>query len=165
MKIEFFNNVLTLIDLKKQYKVLAFKHHPDRGGDNSVMQKINSEYEFLMKKIINESDNSAYSEKSTWHSKEEHTEAELKVKAAFDKIVNLEGLIIEQIGTWLWVSGDTKPHKAALKDAGLKWNGKLEKWIFVGSPSRGRGTMAMDEIRAKYGSQIMKGQAKTKLIK
>lgn len=165
MKIEFFESVATLVDLKKQYKVLAFKHHPDRGGNTAIMQKINSEYDFLMRKIINETDSDSYNEKSTWHNKEEHTEAELKVKAAFDKIVNLEGLIIEYIGTWLWVYGDTKQHKEALKEAGLKWNRKVEKWIFVGSPSRGRGNMSMEEIRARHGSEIIKGKSRAKLIK
>jgi len=38
-KIRYFNNPETLEDLKKQYRELAFKHHPDRGreqrGDES----------------------------------------------------------------------------------------------------------------------------------
>lgn len=164
MNIQFFNDISSLEELKKQYKKLAFKNHPDRGGNTETMQKINSEYDFLLKKIINNASNDDYSESKTWTSKEAHTEAEQRMKDALDKIINLEGLEIEIIGTWLWVSGDTKTHKEALKEAGLKWNGKLEKWLFVGSKSNGRGTMAMDQIREKHGSQVVKTKPVKKAI-
>ena len=164
MNIQFFNNVASLEELKKQYKKLAFKHHPDRGGETEVMQKINSEYDFLLKQIIANASSDDYSDSKTWKSKEAHTEAEQRMKDALDKIINLDGLVIEIIGTWLWVSGETKQHKAALKDAGLKWNGKLEKWLFVGSKSNGRGNMAIEEIREKHGSEFVKTKPVKKAI-
>jgi len=34
-------------EIKKQYKILALKNHPDRGGDNIKMTKINEAYEKL----------------------------------------------------------------------------------------------------------------------
>ena len=37
----------TLEDLKKLYRELAMKHHPDRGGDLEIMQTINNEYDIL----------------------------------------------------------------------------------------------------------------------
>lgn len=40
---KFFKNVRTLEELKKEYRTLAMKHHPDRGGDLETMQAINSE--------------------------------------------------------------------------------------------------------------------------
>lgn len=38
----FFDNVTTVEELKKEYKKLVFKHHPDIGGDNETMATINS---------------------------------------------------------------------------------------------------------------------------
>jgi preprotein translocase subunit Sec63 len=49
MKIDFFKNCTSLDEVKKRYKELALKHHPDRGGDTATMQKINAEYESICK--------------------------------------------------------------------------------------------------------------------
>ncbi len=35
--------------IKQRYRVLAKKHHPDRGGDQREMQRIIAAYELLMK--------------------------------------------------------------------------------------------------------------------
>lgn len=39
-----FNNPKSLEELKKQYKTLAMKHHPDHDGTVEDMQQINAEY-------------------------------------------------------------------------------------------------------------------------
>lgn len=43
----FFKNINSLAELKKQYRTLAFKNHPDVGGSTQVMQQINAEFERL----------------------------------------------------------------------------------------------------------------------
>ena len=35
--------------IKRRYRVLAKKHHPDRGGDQQEMRRIIAAYELLMK--------------------------------------------------------------------------------------------------------------------
>lgn len=35
--------------IKQRYRLLAKKHHPDRGGDQKQMQRIIAAYEFLVK--------------------------------------------------------------------------------------------------------------------
>ena len=50
---KWFNNPETLEDLKKQYKKLVFKHHPDKGGKTADMQEINAEYDALFAKLKN----------------------------------------------------------------------------------------------------------------
>ena len=35
--------------IKRRYRSLAKRHHPDRGGDQRQMQRIIAAYEFLMK--------------------------------------------------------------------------------------------------------------------
>lgn len=41
----------TLKIIKKKYRLLALKYHPDRGGDESKMKKINIAYKQLKKEI------------------------------------------------------------------------------------------------------------------
>lgn len=42
-------NLSSLPDIKKAYKSLALKHHPDRGGEVRKMQEVNAAYEYLIK--------------------------------------------------------------------------------------------------------------------
>ena len=39
----------SMADIRREYRTLALKHHPDRGGDAEVMKDINNSYDFLMK--------------------------------------------------------------------------------------------------------------------
>ena len=156
-----FSSVTSLDELKLQYKKLAFKNHPDRGGKTEVMQEINSEYEQLLNRIINEASKDQYQDSSEngrgfWSSRSEHSEVEKKVKQAIDAIINLDSLDIEIIGVWVWVSGDTKQHKDKLKEAGFVWNRVQCKWVFIGKKSNGRGRMTLDQMRDLHGSQKVK---------
>lgn len=45
---KWFSNPATLEELKKQYKQLVIKHHPDKGGNTADMQEINAEYDRLL---------------------------------------------------------------------------------------------------------------------
>ncbi len=46
---QYFHQIHSLAELKKQYRVLALANHPDRGGDTEVMKQINLEFEKLFK--------------------------------------------------------------------------------------------------------------------
>ena len=164
----YFANVKTVDELKKAFKRLMAKNHPDKGGDTAVCQAINNEYDSMLKKLINATDEKVYTKNekgySFWESREQQTEVELKVKEALMKIIGLEGIEIEIVGEWLRVSGDTKPHKETLKAAGFKWIPTKSKWAFAGKKSNGYGKMSMDEVRMKYGSeQVTKPESKKRL--
>ena len=40
----YFQNIHSLADLKKEYRRLALQHHPDKGGDTAIMQRVNTEF-------------------------------------------------------------------------------------------------------------------------
>lgn len=63
-------------------------------------------------------------------------------------------LTMELVGTWLWVSGDTKPHKETLKAYGLIWARRKGMWFWRASEHRvyNRRETDMDAIREKYGT-------------
>lgn len=44
---KWFNDVRTVEELRKQYRELLKQYHPDNGGNVSVMQEINVEYDRL----------------------------------------------------------------------------------------------------------------------
>ena len=39
-------------------------------------------------------------------------------------MANFENITIELIGSWIWVSGDTREIKEKLKEIGFKWASK-----------------------------------------
>jgi hypothetical protein len=55
------------------------------------------------------------------------------------------------VGLWLWVSGDTKPIKSGLKEAGFRWSPNKEKWYFAGRPSISRKHHSYEEIVEMHG--------------
>ena len=68
------------------------------------------------------------------------------------------GLNIEICGSWVWVSGDTKPHKEVLREAGFKWSNKKLRWYFRpdGYKSRPHQAWPMEKIKEVYGSKTIK---------
>ena len=45
-----------------------------------------------------------------------------------DLLMKLEGIEVELCGSWLWIGGNTKEHKDALKAAGCRWCSKKKLW-------------------------------------
>lgn len=149
---KFIKNVETLEELKQVYKKLALKHHPDCGGDEETMKAINNEYDLLFSKLKNihkNKDNEFY-EKETAETPEEWREI-------ISELLNLkmQNVLIEVIGSFLWVSGETKPYKEALKSLGLKWGNKKKAWYLSpkGYKRFGKKNYDMSKIRTMYGSQ------------
>ena len=140
----YFSSITNLEDLKKSYKKLAFENHPDKGGDTATMQEIIVAYKQAVKRI--QGFGSGCNEKG------------ISFDDAFVTVINdilsVDNIVIEICGSWVWVSGDTKPAKDILKGAGFRWATKKKMWYWRSetSVSRGRG-YTMDTIRAKYGTQ------------
>lgn len=143
----------SLDEVKATYKKLAKQHHPDLGGDTLTMQEINKEYAFASAKAIQEENLSA-----------EDTEKQIldseAYREALEKIVHLQGIRIELVGFWIWVTGDTKTHRQTLRDAGYFFASKKLAWYFRTGEYKGSkgGKKSLEEIRAKYGSEVLNGR-------
>jgi len=141
----------TLEELKAQYKQLAKKHHPDRGGDTATMQAINAEYDGLFPRL---KDVHKTKDGETYTARQESTETADHFKDLITQLMRLDDIVIEVIGCFVWVTGDTKPHKEQLKALGFKWHSKKSAWFLApdGYRQRSRREYGLDEIRSMYGT-------------
>ena len=48
---KWFQGITSLKELRKEYRRLVVKHHPDNGGSEDVIKEINSEYDILFKRM------------------------------------------------------------------------------------------------------------------
>lgn len=146
----YFINIKTLDDLKAEYRRLAMKHHPDKGGDLETMKAINAEHDSLFE-LLKAQHNAGADE---YH---QTTETAEMFRDIIDLLLTLDGLEVELCGSWLWIGGDTKQHKDALKAAGCKWSQNKGLWYWR-HPEEGRKwrktKTTMSDIRTKYGSQV-----------
>lgn len=150
---KYFVNCKTLDELKKVYKALAVKHHPDVGGDTATMQAINAEYEARFE-VLKRSQNEQAAADTTGRTRAT-TESAGDFIAIINALLHLDGLEVELCGRWLWIGGETMKHREALKAAGCRWSSqkKLWSWHFAEDGSRWhKGSKTMAQIRAKYGS-------------
>lgn len=148
------SKIRTLDDLKAVYRPLVKKHHPDAGGKTRDMQEINAEYEILFTRL--KAKQNAAASAGRGHRTEEQPGDFIKI---VEILLKLDGLNIELCGSWLWIGGDTRKHKEALKAAGCQWCSKKKLWTWKPAGKRHhsyRGTKTMDQIRTKYGSQVIK---------
>lgn len=150
---KYFENVRDLDELKAEYRRLAMKHHPDRGGDVETMKAINAEHDALFEILKKRHNDNA----DEYHQTTETAEEFREVIAA---LLKLDGLTVELCGCWLWISGNTREHKDALKAAGCRWSKQKMMWYWrhpEDKRSYYRSKSTMSDIRQKYGSQVFRG--------
>lgn len=144
---KYFNECRTIDEVKARYKQLAKEYHPDHGGDNATMQAINTEYAFACAKVF-KGDN--LTSKET----EEQIRLSEEYRQVIEQIISLPNIIIELVGNWIWVTGNTYPVKRQLKEAGLFFASKKLAWYYRGEEFKTKGgKKTLDEIRQKYGTE------------
>ena len=107
---KYFTNIRTLDELKAAYRRLALKYHPDMGGSTEIMQEINNEHDALFEQLKRQHNASA----DEYHQTTETAEEFREILAV---LLGLPGLTVELCGSWLWISGETRQNKDALKAA------------------------------------------------
>lgn len=150
MKTKHFKDCSTVDEVKKKYKELAMKNHPDRGGDTATMQEIISEYMSIL-------ENPHFSFEHRYKTTEQEKQDFIKYAEVIDKIAGLDGIVIEVMGDWIWISGNTYPHRITIKNAGFFFAPKKTLWYYRPPEfkSTNRKPKTIDEIRLKYGSNII----------
>jgi hypothetical protein len=139
--------------IKKLYRTLAAKYHPDKGGDTRTMQEINADYDKAMKIAISGEGNEARAKAETQAIKPLREAIEFAVTLPDDVRVVIRGL-------WLWIEGNTYKAKDQIKafkssdGKRFKWASQKKAWFFAAVPSSNRrGEMSFSEIEALHGRQ------------
>jgi len=158
-RINYFQNCLTIEQIKKRYRELAQKFHPDHNKEidtNETMKEINLQYEaFRNKKFTGVNHETGKTYEQNFNPFDGYREI-------IDKLINLQGITIELCGTWLWVTGETKPYKDYLKELGFSFSGKKIAWYWHPGEFRKKSkkNMTLDDIRNLYGSNKVNKEEK-----
>ena len=142
---------------KKAYRVACSKYHPDRNPAGlEMMQAINEAYEVLK-------DFSGFLEQ-TDSSNDDYANV---LNEALNQVIAIKELTLELCGSWLWITGNSYPHKTLLKELGFLWASKKKAWYLKpeGERSKSKGSYSMEEVREFHGSKIIKDNIKSKYKK
>ncbi len=143
-----FREVTGINEAKKVYKTLAKKLHPDVGGSEEDFKLLNAIYnDFIENKIYFSND----------------FKIDLDLEKIISQILHFENITIELVGSWIWLSGDTKEIKDKLKELGFKWASKKKMWYYGEMKGKSHGEKSLDEIKDKYGSKTFKKKENEKL--
>ena len=143
-----FQDIEGINEAKKIYKTLAKKLHPDIGGSEEDFKILNEIYNNLIEHKIYFSNSSKF---------------DIELEKIISLILHFENINIELVGSWIWVSGDTKEIKEKLKEIGFKWASKKKMWYYGEMKAKNPNPKSMEEIKAKYGSETLKSNEKKKI--
>lgn len=124
---EYFKNVNSIQELKKQYRDLIKQYHPDLNASDTtkIMQDINAEYDRLFEKVKN----SFINANGEIYQKENNENIE-EFKDIINKIITFKNCKVEIIGNWIWITGNTKYYKEILKSLKFKWIQNKKAWAY-----------------------------------
>ena len=165
----YFRNVETLEELRKQYKELLKKFHPDNAnGSTEATQEINAEYDRLFKILKNKHESKQTSTdgaKTDFNSNYWNYEEDKALREILQRIIYFSDITIEICGSWIWISGNTYQYKTELKEIGFKWASQKKQWYWHSESFRKKGkkTLSMDDIRSYYGSTEVKPEERLRL--
>jgi len=146
---EQFKGIEGINEAKKIYKELARKLHSDVGGSTELFKILNQVYNHILEHGVNFLNDSEF---------------DLELEKVISKILHFENIIIEVVGSWIWLSGDTKHIKETLKELNFKWASKKKMWYYGEMKGRNPHQKSMDDIKAKYGCQEVRTKQRNKLI-
>ncbi len=137
---KYFKNISTLEELRRQYRDLLKQYHPDnKNGSTEATKEINADYDKLFKilkdrhesKSADSKESSANRAQPTYSANMYDWENDKALREVLQKIINFDGIEIEIVGQWIWVSGNTYGYRNELKGIGLKWASNKKQCTFI----------------------------------
>ena len=156
----YFEGCTTIEEVKERFRMHAKVLHPDAGGNAADFRDMMEEYQraFERYKNIHKTMDGRTYQKETTETAEEFADI-------ISKVIHMEGVKIEIIGTWVWLTGNTKIYKDEIKAAGFFWSKSKTAWYYTGEKERPRkrGHYTMDGLRQKWGTTEVENEAHRKL--
>lgn len=160
----------TIEELKKAFKKACMSCHPDKGGTAAEFKAMSAAHDKRAAELA-ESESRQEWQRNKKADGTYKTAAEiLAEQAEFAEILavlmSLKGLEIEICGSWLWIGGETKENKDALKGAGCRWASKKKLWYWHAGEwvKKVRRALTMEQIRDLHGSEFLKYRPETPLL-
>ena len=156
---KYFKDVNTLEELRRQYRDLLKKYHPDnKDGSTQATQEINAEYDKLFKVLKNRhesksADNKESNTKTDFNNMKYDFSEDAKLREVLQQIITFEGINIEVCGSWIWAFNSYN-YRKELKELGFKYAHNKKAWYFHTEAFRKRShkKLSMEDIRNYYGS-------------
>lgn len=152
--INYFKNIQSLEQLKKEYRTLAKQYHPDISQDpqaTEIMKDINIQYDQLFKELQSSS--------TKWQEKNEDVNT---YKDIINDLLKYDNINIDIVGTWLYVYGNgTYAIKKHIQSLDFKWSPKHKKYYYFDgindkkSKKFTRTKLTYDDISNKHGRKTV----------
>jgi proteasome lid subunit RPN8/RPN11 len=147
---QYFINCETLDAAKLEYRKLVFHLHPDTSGYDSKadFQDMQNQFEAFTPKT-----EKFEGEKENWSASH--------YMAIIEDLMQIKGIIIEVIGSFIWLSGETYPVKdriKAIENESFKkaqFSSTKKMWFFspIDYKQFTKSDLTIEQLRDKYGTQ------------
>ena len=150
MKKNYFENINTAEELRREFHKLAKELHPDNGGDAEVFKEMKAEFGNAWANVGNTYTNK---EGQTYQKEQNMTAAQFA--DIIEKMIHWTDCTIEICGSWLWISGNTYSHRAELKALHFGYSSNKKAWYFHEGSYHKKSSRKfnMDDIRSMFGSE------------
>ena len=154
--LKYFSSCKTLEEVRKTYKELLFTYHPDIStipDATEICKVINNEYETAYNLLKNTHSNV---QGETYTTNKEPSETAKEYADIINKLIHFAGCTVEIIGSWIWISGNTKEYKEQIKAiGGFRWSQNKLSWYYHKEPFHKKGDkkLSLDDIRSMFGSE------------
>ena len=162
----YFKKCRTIEDVKETFRDLAKRLHPDNGGDAEQFKRMMQEYTAAFKRLRNvhrSADNTA--EQAEHDENTEYQESPEQFADIINKVIFMDGVEIEIVGHWVWLSGNTYAYKDEIKAAGFFWSSKHKKWYWNGGThkSKKHSKLTFEQVKNLHGCQKVKSAMQARL--
>lgn len=163
---KYFKDINTLEELRKQYKELLKKFHPDNpNGSTESAQEINAEYDKLFQILKDKHDSKtagSQDNKSSYEDMKWDFEEDEKLREMLNKVIGFKDITILIIGNWIWCF-DCYEYRKELKDLGFIFASKKKAWYYHTEAFRKKSnkTLSVREMANIYGcTEVQKEERK-----
>ena len=141
MKYKYLNKEYeTITDIKKHFRELSKKYHPDMEGTDTEFRELYSEYEYLIEHFI----------------EKQYKDVRMSeiVKALINEFMYYDDMELEVVGDWLWID-TSRDNDKLLKDLGFFWSSKHSKYYYSGSTKKVTkcSSYSMQDMRNMMGNK------------
>ena len=152
--LKFFTTCQTIPEVKTEYKRLVKIYHPDlnpKEDTTEIMKKVNNDYEIRFSQIMAGVDPADKKDDRNRHNVND------QYREIINSLLHLEDIIIEIVGSWIWLSGNTYPVKSHIKSLKFIWSRDRKKWYWHSEEIKGKWDgkkkPEFEEIKGKYGCE------------